>query len=161
LLLGIYPWFIFLTLANEGHLTGIIANAQPVIFVPEANKTTQFIKLCNGSNIPIIYLHNVTGFMVGAKTEAQGLIKAGAQLVNAVSNSKVSLLKRVLMKVPQISIICGASYGAGNYAMCGRSYEPRFLFSWPIGRCSVMGPDQLSGVMSTIAREAAARYPYL
>jgi len=73
-----------------GYLTGIIANAQPVIFVPEANKTTQFIRLCNASNIPIIYLHNVTGFMVGAKTEAQGIIKAGAQLVNAVSNSKVS-----------------------------------------------------------------------
>jgi len=73
-----------------GYLTGIIANAQPVIFVPEANKTTQFIKLCNQANIPIVYLHNVTGFMVGAKTEAQGLIKAGAQLVNAVSNSKVS-----------------------------------------------------------------------
>jgi acetyl-CoA carboxylase carboxyltransferase component len=72
-----------------GHLTGIIANAQPVIFVPEANKTTQFIKLCNSANIPIVYLHNVTGFMVGAKTEAQGIIKAGAQLVNAVSNSKV------------------------------------------------------------------------
>jgi hypothetical protein len=70
-------------------LTGIIANAQSVIFVPEANKTTQFIKLCNASNTPIIYLHNVTGFMVGAKTESQGLIKAGAQLVNAVSNSKV------------------------------------------------------------------------
>jgi Carboxyl transferase domain len=74
-----------------GHLTGIIANMQPVIFVPEANKATQFIRLCNGSNIPIVYLHNVTGFMVGKKTEAQGLIKAGAQLVNAVSNSKVFL----------------------------------------------------------------------
>ena len=74
----------------KGYLTGIIANAQSVIFVPEANKTTQFIKLCNSANIPIIYLHNVTGFMVGAKTEAQGLIKAGAQLVNAVSNSKVA-----------------------------------------------------------------------
>ena len=74
---------------TKGYLTGIIANAQPVIFVPEANKTTQFIRLCNAANIPIIYLHNVKGFMVGAKTEAQGLIKAGAQLVNAVSNSKV------------------------------------------------------------------------
>jgi acetyl-CoA carboxylase carboxyltransferase component len=72
-----------------GHLTGIIANAGPVIFVAEAHKTTQFIRLCNASSIPIVYLHNVTGFMVGAKTESQGLIKAGAQLVNAVSNSKV------------------------------------------------------------------------
>jgi len=81
--------FLLVNVANAGHLTGIIANAQPVIFVPEANKTTQFIKLCNQANVPIIFLHNVTGFMVGAKTEAQGLIKAGAQLVNAVSNSKV------------------------------------------------------------------------
>src|SRR5436190_7746279 len=81
----------------KGYLTGIIANAQSVIFVPEANKTTQFIKLCNSANIPIIYLHNVTGFMVGAKTEAQGLIKAGAQLVNAVSNSKVSDLNKVIL----------------------------------------------------------------
>jgi hypothetical protein len=80
---------------SAGHLTGIIANAQPVIFVPEANKSTQFIKLCNSANIPIIYLHNVTGFMVGAKTEAQGLIKAGAQLVNAVSNSKVTLSSNI------------------------------------------------------------------
>jgi acetyl-CoA carboxylase carboxyltransferase component len=90
LLLGLYPWYRSLSRdLRLGHLTGIIANAQPVIFVPEANKTTQFIRLCNASNIPIIYLHNVTGFMVGAKTESQGLIKAGAQLVNAVSNSKV------------------------------------------------------------------------
>ena len=86
------PFSVFLELMiyGTGYLTGIIANAQPVIFVPEANKTTQFIKLCNQASIPIVYLHNVTGFMVGAKTEAQGLIKAGAQLVNAVSNSKVS-----------------------------------------------------------------------
>ena len=130
----------------HGHLVGIIANQVPVFFVPEAQKGTQFIKLCNAQNTPIIFLHNVTGFMVGRKTEREGLIKAGSQFVNAVSNSCV----------PHISIICGASYGAGNYAMCGRSYDPRFLFSWPIGRCSVMGPDQLSGVMTYIAREAAA-----
>ena len=93
MLLGLYPWFVNVSLKSNvlGHLTGIIANAQPVIFVPEANKSTQFIKLCNSANIPIIYLHNVTGFTVGAKTEAEGLIKAGAQLVNAVSNSKVTL----------------------------------------------------------------------
>jgi acetyl-CoA carboxylase carboxyltransferase component len=102
MLLGLYSWYpLPSSIAGEmliiGHLTGIIANAQPVIFVPEANKTTQFIKLCNASNTPIIYLHNVTGFMVGAKTEAQGLIKAGAQLVNAVSNSRVVLRKTVLM----------------------------------------------------------------
>ncbi len=85
--------------------------------------------------------------MVGLKTERAGLIKKGAQLVSAVSTSAV----------PHISIICGASYGAGNYAMCGRPYAPRFLFSWPTSRCSVMGPEQLGGVMESIMRGAAAR----
>jgi acetyl-CoA carboxylase carboxyltransferase component len=99
------------------------------------------------SGNPIGFLHNVTGFMVGLKTEQAGLIKKGAQLVSAVSTSGV----------PHISVICGASYGAGNYAMGGRAYAPRFLFSWPTSRCSVMGPDQLSGVMDTIARGSAAR----
>lgn len=83
--------------------------------------------------------------MVGAKAEHAGIIKMGAQLVSAVSCSTV----------PHISIIIGASYGAGNYAMCGRSYKPRFLFTWPSGRCSVMGPDQLSGVMETVQRGSA------
>jgi acetyl-CoA carboxylase carboxyltransferase component len=96
---------------------------------------------------PIVFFHNVTGFMVGLKTERAGLIKKGAQLVSAVSTSTV----------PHISIICGASYGAGNYAMCGRAFAPRFIFAWPNSRCSVMGPDQLGGVMETIARGAAAR----
>lgn len=83
--------------------------------------------------------------MVGAKAEHAGIIKMGAQLVSAVSCSTV----------PHISIILGASYGAGNYAMCGRSYKPRFLFTWPTGRCSVMGPDQLSGVMETVQTASA------
>ncbi|KAE9366312.1 ClpP/crotonase [Stipitochalara longipes BDJ] len=131
----------------HGHLTGIIANQNPVILCNEADKATQFIRLCNQNRTPIVFLHNVTGFMVGLKTERAGLIKKGAQLVSAVSTSTV----------PHISIVCGASYGAGNYAMCGRSYAPRFLFSWPNSRCSVMGPDQLGGVMETIARGAAAR----
>ena len=96
-------------------------------------------------NIPIIFLHNVTGFMVGSKAEYAAIIKRGAQLVSAVSCSTV----------PQISIIIGASYGAGNYAMCGRAYKPRFLFTWPTGRCSVMGPDQLSGVMETVQMNSA------
>jgi acetyl-CoA carboxylase carboxyltransferase component len=87
----------------------------------------------------------VTGFMVGTRTEKAGLIKRGARLVSAVSTSSV----------PHISIICGASYGAGNYAMCGRSYKPRFLFSWPISRCSVMGAAQLSGVMENVQRASA------
>ena len=91
-------------------------------------------------NTPILFLHNVTGFMVGSKAEHAAVIKRGAQFVSAVSCSTV----------PHISIIIGASYGAGNYAMCGRSYKPRFLFTWPSGRCSVMGPAQLAGVMGIV-----------
>ncbi|GJD02784.1 Acetyl propionyl carboxylase [Colletotrichum higginsianum IMI 349063] len=123
-----------------GFRTGIVANQTPVINPQEALKAAHFIRLCNQENVPIIFLHNVTGFMVGKKAEHAGIIKAGAQLVSAVSCSSV----------PHISIILGASYGAGNYAMCGRSYRPRFLFTWPTGRCSVMGPDQLAGVVETI-----------
>lgn len=98
---------------------------------------------------PIVFLHNVTGFMVGSNAEHAGIIKAGAQLVSAVSCSRV----------PHISIITGSSYGAGNYAMAGRSYNPRFLFSWPTGRCSVMGPEQLAGVMETIQQRKVRNSP--
>ncbi|CZR54815.1 related to methylcrotonyl-CoA carboxylase beta chain, mitochondrial precursor [Phialocephala subalpina] len=131
----------------HGRLTGIIANQNPVILPNESDKAANFIRLCNQGRNPIVFLHNVTGFMVGLKTERAGLIKKGAQLVSAVSTSTV----------PHISILCGASYGAGNYAMCGRAYAPRFLFAWPTSRCSVMGPDQLGGVMETIARDSAKR----
>ncbi|KAH8173957.1 carboxyl transferase domain-containing protein [Sarocladium implicatum] len=124
----------------HGWKVGIVANQFSVINPQEAVKGAQFIRLCNQQNTPIIFLHNVTGFMVGARAEHAGIIKAGAQLVSAVSCSNV----------PHISIILGASYGAGNYAMCGRAYKPRFLFTWPTGRCSVMGPDQLAGVMEQI-----------
>ena len=130
----------------HGHKTGIIANATPVIHADEALKGTQFIRLCNQQSLPIIFLHNVTGFMVGPKAEHQGIIKKGAQFVSAVSVSRV----------PHISVIIGASYGAGNYAMCGRSYRPRFLFAWPSGRCSVMGPEQLAGVMETVQGRSRA-----
>ncbi|KAF9889612.1 hypothetical protein FE257_007120 [Aspergillus nanangensis] len=123
-----------------GFPVGIVANQMSVINPHEAAKAAQFIRLCNQQNTPIVFLHNVTGFMVGAKAEHNGIIKIGAQLVSAVSCSTV----------PHISIILGASYGAGNYAMCGRAYRPRFLFTWPTGRCSVMGPDQLSGVMEQV-----------
>lgn len=98
-------------------------------------------------NMPIVYLHNVTGFMVGSRAEREGMIKKGAQFVSAVSCSRV----------PQISVILGSSYGAGNYAMCGRSYSPKFLFSWPNSRCSVMGPDQLAGVMGIVTEGSKAR----
>ncbi|KAL4916368.1 carboxyl transferase domain-containing protein [Aspergillus aurantiobrunneus] len=128
-----------------GFPVGIVANQISVINPNEAAKTAQFIRMCNRENTPIIFLHNVTGFMVGAKAEQAGIIKMGAQLVSAVSCSTV----------PHISIIMGASYGAGNYAMCGRAYRPRFIFTWPTGRCSVMGPDQLSGVMETVQIQSA------
>ena len=129
----------------HGHLCGIIANQRPIINPAESDKSTQFIHLCNQSNIPIVFLHNVTGFMVGLQTERAGLIKKGARFVAAVSTSKV----------PHISIICGASYGAGNYAMCGRSFKPHFLFTWPSAKCSAMGAEQLTGVMESITRTSA------
>lgn len=130
---------------GQGHAVGLVANQTPIINGQEAEKGAQFIRLCNQQSIPIVFLHNVTGFMVGSKAEHSGIIKRGAQLVSAVSCSTV----------PHISIIMGASYGAGNYAMCGRAYKPRFLFSWPIGRCSVMGADQLSGVMEQVEANSA------
>ncbi|RAH40593.1 acyl-CoA carboxylase subunit beta [Aspergillus brunneoviolaceus CBS 621.78] len=129
-----------------GIQVGIIANQMSVINPTEAAKGAQFIRMCNQQNTPLLFLHNVTGFMVGAKAEHAGIIRAGAQLVAAVSTSTV----------PHISVILGASYGAGNYAMCGRAYGPRFLFTWPSGRCSVMGPEQLSGVMESVQRSSAA-----
>ncbi|KAJ3082069.1 methylcrotonoyl-CoA carboxylase [Rhizoclosmatium globosum] len=129
----------------HGFHVGIIANDG--VFLPEeSNKATQFIQLCNARNTPILFLSNITGFMVGRSYEESGIIKAGARFINAVSNSCV----------PHITVVIGASYGAGNYAMCGRAYAPRFMFSWPNSKCSVMGPDQLTGVMEIVMREAAA-----
>ncbi|KAI7857538.1 ClpP/crotonase-like domain-containing protein, partial [Circinella umbellata] len=130
----------------QGIPVGIIANNN-VIFTQEANKATQFIQLCNIKNTPLIYLQNITGFMVGKQYEEEGIIKAGSRFINAVSNSEV----------PAITIVMGASYGAGNYAMCGRAYAPRFLFSWPNSKCSVMGAEQLAGVLDIVMRQGAKR----
>ncbi|KAG2220655.1 hypothetical protein INT45_008198 [Circinella minor] len=130
----------------QGIPVGIIANNN-VIFTQEANKATQFIQLCNIKNTPLIYLQNITGFMVGKQYEEEGIIKAGSRFINAVSNSEV----------PAITIVMGASYGAGNYAMSGRAYNPRFLFSWPNSRCSVMGSEQLAGVLDIVMRQGAKR----
>ena len=129
-----------------GFPVGIIAN-NGVLFSDSAQKGTQFIHLCNQKNVPILFFHNITGFMVGRQSEQGGLIKHGSLMVNAVSNSKV----------PHISLIMGASFGAGNYAMCGRAYAPRFLFSYPMAKCSVMGSEQLSGVMDQVTRERIAK----
>jgi acetyl-CoA carboxylase carboxyltransferase component len=130
----------------HGFSVGILAN-NGVLISESASKGAQFIQLCNQQNIPLVFLQNITGFMVGRSYEEQGIIRNGAKLINAVSNSTV----------PAITIMVGSSYGAGNYAMCGRAYEPRFLFTWPNHRIAVMGPQQLSGVMEIIKREAAAK----
>lgn len=130
----------------HGFSVGILAN-NGVLDAQSAAKGAQFIALCNQSNTPILFFQNTTGFMVGKTYEENGIIRYGSKLVAAVSNSKV----------PAITIMMGASYGAGNYAMCGRAYEPRFLFTWPNHRIAVMGGEQLGGVMSLIKREGAAR----
>ncbi len=130
----------------HGYPIGILAN-NGILFTSCANKGAQFIELCNQSNIPLLYLQNIVGFMVGQKYEEEGIIKAGAKMINAVSNSTV----------PSITIMIGASYGAGNYAMAGRAYDPNFLFTWPNHRIAVMGGKQLAGVLDIIQREAAAK----
>jgi acetyl-CoA carboxylase carboxyltransferase component len=101
--------------------------------------------LANQVDTPLLFLQNTTGYMVGADYEQAGIIKDGAKMVNAVANSAV----------PHLTVYIGASYGAGNYGMCGRAYDPRFLFVWPNSRIAVMGPEQLAGVMSIVARQSA------
>ena len=130
----------------HGYPIGILANARGVLFSEEAQKAAQFIQLSNRADTPLLFLQNTTGYMVGAEYERGGIIKHGAQMINAVSNSRV----------PHLTVTMGASYGAGNYGMCGRAYGPRFLFTWPNARSAVMGPAQLAGVMSIVARQAAA-----
>ncbi|MGI8522789.1 MAG: acyl-CoA carboxylase subunit beta [Nocardioides sp.] len=129
----------------HGRQIGILANAQGVLFSEEAQKATQFIQLANQIDVPLLFLHNTTGYMVGKEYEQGGIIKHGAQMINAVSNSGV----------PHLSVIMGASYGAGNYGMNGRAYDPRFLFTWPSAKSAVMGPAQLAGVLSIVARAAS------
>jgi acetyl-CoA carboxylase carboxyltransferase component len=129
----------------HGYPIGILANARGVLFSAEAQKATQFIQLANRSNTPLLFLHNTTGYMVGKEYEQGGIIKHGAMMVNAVSNSTV----------PHLSLLIGASYGAGHYGMCGRAYDPRFLFSWPSAKSAVMGPAQLAGVISLVMRGSA------
>jgi acetyl-CoA carboxylase carboxyltransferase component len=130
----------------HGFLTGILGN-NGVLMSESSAKGAQFIQLCNQQDIPLVFLQNITGFMVGRAYEEDGIIRNGAKLINAVSNSAV----------PAITVMVGASYGAGNYAMCGRAYSPRFLFTWPNHRIAVMGAQQLAGVMDIIRREALAK----
>lgn len=104
-------------------------------------KATHFIQLCSQRGIPLVFLVNVSGYMVGEKAERGGIAKDGAKMVRAVARAKV----------PKFTIVVGGSYGAGNYGMCGRAYSPRFLFMWPNAKICVMGPDQLSSVMQTVS----------
>ncbi|MET8146550.1 carboxyl transferase domain-containing protein [Sphaerisporangium sp. NPDC005288] len=129
----------------HGHPIGILANARGVLFSEEAQKAAQFIQLANQARTPLLFLQNTTGYMVGKEYEQGGIIKHGAMMINAVSNSTV----------PHLTVVMGASYGAGNYGMCGRAYDPRFLFSWPSAKSAVMGPAQLAGVLSIVGRAAA------
>ncbi len=128
----------------NGYPVGILAN-NGILFSEEAHKGAQFIQLCNRMDVPILFLQNITGFMVGTRYEQGGIIKDGAKLINAVSNCGV----------PMITLMIGASYGAGNYGMAGRAYDPRFIFSWPNHRIAVMGPKQLAGVLTIVARQKA------
>jgi acetyl-CoA carboxylase carboxyltransferase component len=130
----------------EGYPVGIIAN-NGVLFSESALKGTHFIELCTTRGIPLLFLQNITGFMVGREYEAGGIAKDGAKLVHAVANANV----------PKLTVIIGGSFGAGNYGMCGRAYDPRFLWTWPNARISVMGGDQAANVLLTIKQDQLAR----
>jgi 3-methylcrotonyl-CoA carboxylase beta subunit len=130
----------------HGFLIGIVAN-NGVLFSESALKVTHFIELCNLRGIPLVFLQNITGFMVGRQYERGGIAKDGAKMVHAVANSVV----------PKFTVIIGGSFGAGNYGMCGRAYEPRFLWMWPNSRISVMGGEQAAGVLTTVKRDQLAR----
>jgi acetyl-CoA carboxylase carboxyltransferase component len=129
----------------HGFPVGILGN-NGVLFSDSSEKATQFIQLCNQVDVPIIFLQNITGYIVGKVYEQGGIVKNGSKMINAVSNSKV----------PHITVIIGASYGAGNYGMSGRAYDTRFVFTWPTAKIAVMGPKQLAGVMSIVRRGSAA-----
>jgi 3-methylcrotonyl-CoA carboxylase beta subunit len=129
-----------------GYPVGIVAN-NGILFGESAQKGAHFIELCGQRKIPLVFLQNVTGFMVGRQYEAEGIAKHGAKLVTAVSS----------VQVPKFTVIIGNSYGAGNYGMCGRAYEPRFLFTWPNSRISVMGGEQAAGVLAQVKRDQKER----
>jgi 3-methylcrotonyl-CoA carboxylase beta subunit len=130
----------------HGFLVGIVAN-NGVLFSESALKGTHFIELCNLRSIPLLFLQNITGFIVGKQYERAGIAKDGAKLVHAVANAVV----------PKFTVVIGGSFGAGNYGMCGRAYEPRLLWMWPNARISVMGGEQAAGVLTTVKRDQLAR----
>jgi acetyl-CoA carboxylase carboxyltransferase component len=128
-----------------GYPVGILANARGVLFSAESQKAAQFIQLANRSDTPLLFLHNTTGYMVGREYEQDGIIKHGSMMINAVSNSTV----------PHLSLLIGNSYGAGHYGMCGRAYDPRFVFAWPSARSAVMGARQLAEVTYLVSKASA------
>lgn len=130
----------------DGIPVGIIAN-NGVLFSESAQKGAHFVELCCQRKVPLVFLQNITGFMVGQKAEAEGIAKHGAKLVTAVSTAQV----------PKITMVIGGSYGAGNYGMCGRAYGPRFMWSWPNSRISIMGGAQAAGVLATVKRDGFER----
>ena len=135
----------------HGHQVGIVAN-NGILFSESAQKGAHFIQLCGQRKIPLVFLQNITGFMVGKKYESEGIAKHGAKMVTAVST----------VDVPKFTVIIGGSFGAGNYGMCGRAYSPRFLWMWPNSRISVMGGEQAAGVLATVKQdglEASGKKP--
>ena len=130
----------------HGFPVGILGN-NGALFSESSEKAAQFIQLCNQIDVPLLFLHNITGYIVGTDFEHRGITKNGSKMINAVSNSTV----------PHITVIVGASYGAGNYGMSGRAFGTRFTFIWPSAKIAVMGPKQMAGVMSIVGRAAAAR----
>jgi 3-methylcrotonyl-CoA carboxylase beta subunit len=129
----------------DGYTVGVIAN-DGILFSESALKAAHFIQLCEQRRVPLVFFQNIVGFMVGKEYEHKGIAKDGAKLVTAVACASV----------PKYTVIVGNSYGAGNYAMCGRAYQPRFLWSWPQSRIGVMGPDQAAGVLTQVKRDSAA-----
>ena len=130
----------------HGYPVGILGNNGPLLS-ESAEKASQFIQLCNQIDVPLLFLHNITGYIVGTDFEQRGITKNGSKMINAVSNSTV----------PHITVIVGASYGAGNYGMSGRAYNTRFTYLWPTAKIAVMGPKQMAGVMTIVQRAAAER----
>jgi acetyl-CoA carboxylase carboxyltransferase component len=118
-----------------------------VLYVDSAEKAARFVMNCNQDWLPILFLQDVNGFMVGRDSEREGIIKAGAKLVNAIANSRV----------PKLTVIVGGSFGAGNYAMCGKAFDPRFIFSWPTGRCAVMGGEQATNTLLDVSVKSLER----
>jgi 3-methylcrotonyl-CoA carboxylase beta subunit len=127
----------------SGYAVGILAN-NGILFSESALKATHFIELCSKRSIPLVFLQNISGFMVGRKYENGGIAKDGAKMVMAVACARV----------PKFTVLIGGSFGAGNYGMCGRAYSPRFLWTWPNSRISVMGGDQAANVLARVRRDA-------